>query len=236
MKRKLLSGFLVCCVTISAYCQNFIPTAERFSGKKTAYVNLEDGTKVEGIIDDLDRKKGLVEEVTIKPTGSKKKKTYKAEDITSMYLPVSGIENLTNRIEQVTDINKYSSTGVNMELINKGYALLEKTSVKVKKKTQPLLVQLLNPSFSSKIKVYTDPAAGESSGWNVGGLQLTGGDDKSYYVQIGEAVAERMKKKEYDEQYAKLYQGCPALIAKVKENLKWSDFDKHLYEYTTACK
>jgi hypothetical protein len=236
MKKKFLLGIVASCFSLGAYSQNFIPTAERFSGKKIAYINLEDGTKVEGTIDDLDRKKGLVEEITIKPTGSKKKKTYEAEKIKSMYLPITGIDNLANRIDQATDINKYSSMGVNMELINKGYALLEKTNVRVKRKTQALLVQLLNPAFCTKIKVYTDPYAGETAGFGVGGLKLTGGDDKSYYVQIGDAVAERMKKKEYDEEYTKLYQGCPALIAKVKEKLKWSDFDKHVYEYTTECK
>lgn len=235
MKRRILLSLVVCTFSFGAYCQSFIPSAGLYSGKKIAYITLEDGTKVEGTIDDIDRKKGLVEEITIKPTGSKKKKKYKAEAVKSMYLPISGLENLGNRIEQVTNISKFSSMGVNMELINKGYAYLETTVAKVKRKNRPLLLQLLNPAFSSKIKVYNDPTAGTTSGHNIGGLQLTGGDAKSYYVQVGDEIAEQLKSKKYKSKYAKLFEGCPGLVAKIKVKPKWAEFDKNVYEYTTDC-
>lgn len=74
MKRTILLSLALCGISYANYAQSFIPAFDRFSGKEVAYIYLENGTKIEGAIDDIDRKKGLIEEVTILPTGQKKSK------------------------------------------------------------------------------------------------------------------------------------------------------------------
>jgi hypothetical protein len=236
MKKILLFITSLSCFSIASFAQTFIPAFDRFSGKEVAYIYLEDGSKVEGTIDDIDRKKGLIEEVTILPTGQKKKKTYEPKDIKTMYLPASGYFKMVNSMDQAFNAQKWKNNDVNMEIINKGYAYFEKTKVYVKKETQELLMQMVNPSFSSKIKVFHDPLAQESMRFGVAGVTLAGGDDKSYYVQVGKEVAERIKKKEYDDEYLRLYKDCPELLKKIKDDHRWVNFDKHLLEYTTSCK
>lgn len=236
MKRTILLFTSFSCVSLATLAQSFIPAFDRFSGKEIAYIYLEDGSKVEGTIDDLDRKKGLIEEVTILPTGQKKKRTFEPKDIKTMYLPASGYFKLANAMEQSFNAQKWKSNDVNMDIINKGYAYFEKVKVAIKKDTEDLLMQMVNPSFSSKIKVFHDPLAAESMRFGVAGITMAGGDDKSYYVQVGKDVAERIKKKEYDDEYLRLYKDCPALLAKLKSDHRWTNFDKHLLEYTTSCK
>lgn len=236
MKKTLLLLTSFSCVSLATLAQSFIPAFDRFSGKEVAYIYLEDGSKVEGTIDDLDRKKGLIEEVTILPTGQKKKRKLEPKEIKTMYLPASGYFKLVNSLDQAFDAQKWKNNDVNMEIINKGYAYFEKTKVKVKKDTQELLMQMVNPAFSSKIKVFHDPLAQESMSFGYAGITMAGGDDKSYYVQVGNEVAERIKKKEYDDEYLRLYKDCPALLAKLKSDHRWTNFDKHLVEYTTSCK
>ncbi|CAH0996061.1 hypothetical protein EMA8858_02191 [Emticicia aquatica] len=236
MKKPLLFLTTLSCISFSNFAQSFIPAFDRFSGKEVAYIYLENGTKVEGTIDDLDRKKGLIEEVTILPTGQKKKKTFEPKDIKTMYLPASGYNKLANSLDQAYNAQKWKNNSVNMEIINKGYAYFEKVKVKIKKDTEELLMQMVNPSFSLKIKVFHDPLAQESMRFGVGGITMAGGDDKSYYVQVGNEVAEKLKKKDYDDEYTNLYKDCPTLLQKLKSDHRWTNFDKHLLEYTTICK
>lgn len=217
------------------FAQSFIPAFDRFSGKEVAYFTMENGTKIEGIIDDLDRKKGLIEEITIIPTGEKKKKKLLPKDIKSMYLPGSGYNKVVNAFDQATDAQKWKNNDLNMEIINKGYAYFEKVTTQLKRDTEVLMLQLLNPAFSAKIKVFHDPLAQESMGLGVAGVTLAGGDEKSYYVQVGNENAKRIKKKDYDDEYLILFKSCPNLLKNLKEDHRWSNFDKHLVEYTTKC-
>lgn len=236
MKKTILIIATFSSISLTSFAQSFIPAFDRFSGKEVAYIYLEDGSKVEGTIDDIDRKKGLIEEVTILPTGQKKKRTLEPKDIKTMYLPASGYFKMVNSMEQTFNAQKWKNNNVNMDIINKGYAYFEKTKVHVKRDVQELLMQMVNPSFSSKIKVFHDPLAQESMRFGVAGITMAGGDDKSYYVQVGNEIAERIKKKEYDDEYLRLYKDCPVLLAKLKSDHRWTNFDKHLLEYTTECK
>jgi len=97
------------------------------------------------------------------------------------------------------------------------------------------LLQLVNPSFGKKIRVYNDPWAGETASVGVAGIKVAGGNEKSYYVKNGDEVAYRIKKKEYSKQYKKLYNNCKA-VSKKYPKVKWDDFAKHIAEFTTECK
>ena len=235
MKKTLLLLVSLSSFSLVAFAQTFIPAFDRFSGKEIAYIYLDDGTKIEGTIDDLNRKKGLIEEVTILPTGQKQKRKIEPKEIKTMYLPASGYNKLFSSLDQTFDAQKWKSNDVNMEIINKGYAYFEKVTVQLKKETEDLLMQMVNPSFSSKIKVFHDPLAQESMKFGVAGITMAGGDDKSYYVQVGNTVVKKIKKNDYDDEYVNLYKSCPALLEKIKKHPRWVNFDKHLLEYTTLC-
>ena len=69
---KLVMAFAVVFLTANvAMAQKFLQGAFTFSKKKTSYITLNNGETVEGILWDLDRKKGNIEEITIKKTDSK---------------------------------------------------------------------------------------------------------------------------------------------------------------------
>ena len=135
MKKTLFFLASFSCVSLATLAQSFIPAFDRFSGKEVAYIYLEDGSKIEGTIDDLNLKKGLIEEVTILTTDQKKKLKLEPKDIKTMYLPASGYFKLVNSIEQNFNAQKWKNNDVNMDIINKGYAYFEKVKVKVKKDT-----------------------------------------------------------------------------------------------------
>ena len=122
------------------------------------------------------------------------------------------------------------------EILGRGYAYFEKVDVQVKKKKNfVLMMQLLNPSFSSKIKVYHDPYAAETMSVGVGPVS-TGGDDKSYFIHVnGEDRAYKMEKKDYKEKFEELFGDCSAVMKKYGAKIKWSEFPEALHMYSTEC-
>lgn len=232
MKKIALLLCLFNCTNI--YAQLFAPAFNQFSVKKPAYLTMEDGTRVEGIINAISDKNGLIQSINITPTGGGKKITLKADAITSMYLPMSSFSKLDNSINQA--FNKYVlDKDVNTDIINEGYLYFEKTRVVKKNRVEELLLQLVNPSFSNKIKVYDIPLSKETLSTEVKGVTITHDENKSYFIKIGDATAVKLNKRDYNEAYAALYKDCPALLTKLKNNHRWSKFDEHLWEYTTQC-
>jgi hypothetical protein len=196
---------------------------------------LEDGTRLEGTLDDLDRKKNQIASVTIRDSSGTKRKLM-PEQIRNMYLKPSAYSKSMTDIDAATKVQKWDNDYVNSDIMKKGYVYFEKAKVEIKNESSTLLLQLLNPGYSSKIKVFYDPYASETGGIGYAGLSITGGDDKSYYVQVGDNTAKRIKKKDYDTAYKTFYADCPDLLNKLEKNLKWTDFAKHVYTYSFDCK
>ncbi|MFN8346672.1 MAG: hypothetical protein U0X91_16835 [Spirosomataceae bacterium] len=230
----LFSAVLATTLWTKAFSQDFIPAYDRFSGKETSYIMLEDGSKAEGTLEDLDRRKGLIEEVVIKDANGKKLK-FKPEQIKAMYLMPSGFSKLSTNMDVGTKVKKWDAKYIDSEIIKKGYAYFEKAKVVLKKEPEMLLMQLLNPGFNSKIKVFHDPFAAETMRVGFGGLTMAGGDDKSYYVQVGDLPAKKLKKKDYDDEIKVMYSNCPVLVKKIGEKIRWTEFAQHVYEYTFDC-
>jgi len=232
MKKSILTLSTLLVLTGSLLAQNFLTPVWTFSHKKTAYITLKDGTTVEGTIKDLDRKKGTIEEVKLKDSDGKSIKL-KPEDINFMYLPQSGASKLSNSLGFLTDATKWDNEDLDQELFGRGYVYIESSSVMIKKKRMDLLMQLLNPHFSGKIKVYADPWAGETMSLGIGPVDMVGGLAKSYYVKKAKAkAAVKLKKKDYDNEFQGFYSSCKTVA---KMSPKWADFVSHVHTFATAC-
>jgi hypothetical protein len=96
-----------------------------------------------------------------------------------------------------------------------------------------VLLQRINPGFDHRIQVYPDPYAQETSGVAVGGVQATGGVEKSYIIVKDGATPVLAKKSDYDKQYAELFGDCATMPA--VEKLDWKDFGDHVQAYDQAC-
>ncbi|KAA1244492.1 hypothetical protein [Aquimarina sp. RZ0] len=214
--------------------QDFLPGFNGFSKKKTTYLHMSDGTVVKGNLKKLKYEKGLLEEIKIKDLKDQKVKI-KPKDINFLYLPPSGLAKLANFDKMIGDARTWNNKNLDQNLFKDGYAYFEKSDVRVKKKTKTLMVQLINPSFSEKIKVYQDPYAKKTTSIGVGPLKA-GGIAKSYYVKKGDEIAIRLKKKDYDQEFKLFFGDCPAIIEKYGSDIKWSQFALHVFEYNELCK
>ena len=154
-----------------------------------------------------------------------------------MYLPPSNIAKIGGAFDFMENPDLWQSADLDKDILGKGYVYMEKSEVRIKKKTRTLMMQLVNPSFSNKIKVYDDPMAKETMGLGVAGVNVVGGDEKSYFVKKkGEKVAFKLHKKNYKEEFKMIFGDCKEVMKKYGKDPRWGDFETHVWEYTQACK
>ena len=236
MNKKALILFLAILVSWSLESQNFLDGSFTFSNKKLSYITLKDGKEISGFIDDIDRKKGLIEEIVIKDQ-DKKKIVLKPDDVKYMYIAPSGFDKFRELDKKMNDATEWTEDqSMHNEFVKKGYVFFENAEVVIKKKKLTLLLQLLNPGFAKKIKVYFDPYASETMAVGIGGITVAGGDAKSYYFKKGDAAAFKMQKKNYEEEFDNLYGDCPDLKKEFGKKIGWSNVEQHVFFYSEKCK
>jgi len=197
---------------------------------------MDDGTEMEVKLKGYKVQKGLIKEIKVRDEADKKIRIDPAK-IKHMYIPPSKLAKFNQKLDAATDLTKIQDGELNQTYLTDGYVYMEKSVVQIKKKSQgSYVMQLINPAFSGKIKVYADPNAKETFSVGVGGMTLAGGLDKSYYIKkASEDVAIRFYKKDYKKQFNELFADCPSLIEKYGSSPKWEDLEQVIYEFSTDC-
>ncbi len=235
MKKTILTlALIVAIFQVSLNAQKFLKPFESISHKKITYIVKEDGSEIQGTVKKVKRKKGLIKEINIKNKKGEKL-TIPIEDIKYAYLPQSGWDKFMKADDFITDATQWEDGLYDKDRIKKGYAYFEKAEVKVKKKKMTLLMQLLNPGICSRMKVYHNPFAGETAGLGVAGVQVAGGKDKSYYVQLDNDTAFKVSKGKYKKTFADIFGSCKKVM-KQYSKAKWSKFEEAAFKYNTECK
>lgn len=231
---KNLTYIVLLFFATSVIAQEFQTPSFTFSHKKKAYLTLSGGEEIIGTIDKIKRTKGLIEEIRV-IDGSGSKRKLSPSDVSYMYLPPSGLDKVGNAISTATDTQKWSKSKLDEDLLNQGLVYFEQATVRIKKKTETLLVQLLNPRFSARVKVYHDPKAKETASIGVAGFNVTGGIAKSYYIQKeSDAAAYLFDKAGYKKEFS-VFWNCSAMEGYTSEEKAWRELAKHVATYTTEC-
>lgn len=230
MKKVLLSIVIAVVAFAPAFCQQLLPAMDRFSDKKPGYLITMKGERIEFTLKDLDRKKGLIVNVEGKTLDGKKFEMDAAE-IKELALAPSDWAKLGSTLNATQSVLTATKTDINK--LNPDLVYFFQENIGDKKNTTALL-QLLNPQFSSKIRIYHDPFAAETAGVGIGGIQVTGGIDKSYYVKVGEKTR-RIFKRDYDKDFPLFFNSCETLTKKYKD-FAWRDFPDHVFFFENDCK
>jgi hypothetical protein len=99
------------------------------------------------------------------------------------------------------------------------------------------LMQLLNPGFDTRVKVFADPNAQKTGGLAIGGIRVSGGEDRSFLMVKGDQQAVVVKKSSYRRNFEDLYGDCPAMVKTFAgEKIQWDDLAAHVFAYDSACK
>ena len=233
-KHFALIALFVFAVSTSLISQKLLKPFESVSKKKTSYIIKEDGTEIQGEVKKLKRKKGLIKEINIKGENGKKV-TIPIEDIKYAYLPQSGWDKFMKMDDFLVDATQWEDGLYDSERLKEGYALFEKAEVIVKKKKRVLLMQLLNPHGCDRVKVYHNPFATETGGLAFGGVQVTGGKDKSYYISLDDDTSFKLGKKKYKKMFDKVFPDCKDVKEEYGKK-SWNKFEQAVFAYNKTCK
>ena len=129
MKFKISALAILFMAFTAVQAQQLLSPSFSYSGKKTSYITLADGSEVQGTIKDIDREKGLIEYIKIED-GAGKKHKLDAEDIQFMYLPPSGADKLSQKTAFLTDTKKWNNEKLNQDLLSEGFVFFELADVK----------------------------------------------------------------------------------------------------------
>ncbi len=211
----------------------FLSPSFAFSRKKTSYITLKDGTELKGNYLSAKFKKGLIMVIKF-ADGEHGVRKIAAADIEHMYLMPTNLDKLSKKISFFEDIKNWNNQKLEQDLIGGGYVYFESVDVMVKKKKMTMLMQLLNPAFSAKVKIYHDPRAKETASIGVGGLTLAGGYAKSYYIMKDtDKTAFLIKKGVYKKEYSLLWKGCDVMKT---DDVSWYNLIRDILKYTDHCK
>ena len=197
-------------------------------------VKLKSGEEVKGKFKGGSLLNGYLNKVAIVGEDDEKVK-FKPEDIERLSVKSSGLAKLAMIMESSSSVKEMTNANYD-EIVNREYVIFE-SGLKASKKDKARLLQLLNPGFDDKIKVYADPEANETGGLGLGAIQLTGGADKSYlFIKAGDKAV-KVKKGSYRRNFDELYADCPDMLKVFAgEKIKWADIAGHVFAYNEACK
>lgn len=233
--KKLLLAVATLAFALSSNAQQFLRPFEGISTKKVSYITFEDGTELETPIKSVKRKKSLIKGFSYKDE-NKNKIEVPIEDIDFVYIPQNNLDKLNKFTDFAHDPAQWTRSPYDEERFEKGYAYFEKVPVMIKKKKMDLLLQLLNPTNTSRIKVFHDMRAGEAGGFGMGGFQIQKSIDKSFYIQKDNATVERVHKSDFKKEiFQELFGDCEATVTKYGDKPKWKDFDQMIYFYNENC-
>ena len=222
---------------VAAHGQGFIQPldADEISllGNKPCIVTLKSGEEIKGEFKSAVLLSGYLDKISVVTAGGAKAK-FQPEDIVSLKVKAGTLAKLSMVTESASSIKELTNANFN-EIIEREWIIFE-TALKAKKKDKARLMQLLNPGFDKKIKVYADPEAKETRGLALGGVQLTGGEDKSYLLVKDGTKAVKAKKKSYRDNFGELYATCPKMLTVFEGNkIKWADVAGHVFVYNQVC-
>lgn len=182
-----------------------------------------DGRDVAGTVPSCMLNMGQLQSITIKDAAGEKHK-FKAEELSEVRVKPSKFMNVTTMLSQ-PNMSKFLKQDFG-EVLNREWVFYVQTSPPGKDKK--VMMQLLNPGFDKKMKVFQDPMA----------QQTGGGDDKSYFVvKAGSGEAIKVKKNMYKkEALTTVFGDCKVMVEFYSgDKMRLEDFAEHVFIHDQLC-
>ena len=232
MKKTLSISLFLCLYALGGlFAQQFIEPVENPMSKE-CYLTLKNGVETKCEFKTAVYSNGMKSMTIVDENGVKIK--YKAAEVEKLRIKMSTLAKIGTIVTGSGSITEAAKLDVN-EIIEREFIIYEQALLP-KKKDKYALLQLLNPGFDDRIKVYENPMD-EESGIAVGGLQVTGGEDKSFLVVKDGEKSMKIKKGSYKKDFSMLFGDCTQMLKIFSdEKIKFQDMAVHVLYYNLNCK
>ena len=234
MKKLICSSvclLMLCSIQLSG--QGFIKAVDN-PWSQECYVTLNNGEEYKGKLSSAVFSGGSVRSLTVKHEDGTKHK-YKAEDVKRLLIRFGELAKIETIMEGTTSIQELLELDFN-EIIQREYIIFEQALLP-KKKNKYALLQLVNPGFDNRIKVYENPTGQETGTMSVGDVAVTGGKERSYLVVKDGEKSVKVKKGSYKKSFSKLFADCEEMMKMYgQRKVKFNDMAYHVLHYDIICK
>lgn len=232
IKNILLASLAIGLLTIETlFAQGFIAPVEDLTSAQ-CQVTLHNGEAFSGKIRMAMIVNGTLRSINVKKENGEKGK-YKAEQIKMLRVKMTGLAKIDAFVNSTSSIKEMQNTNLE-EVIDREYVIYEQALLP-KKKDKFALLQLLNPGFDERIKVYHDPAAKETKGIGVAGVKLTGGEDKSYLIVKDGDKSMKIKKGSFKKVYPELFGDCEKMTDFGNDKIKFGELAGYVAYFNKNC-
>ncbi|MBN1198004.1 MAG: hypothetical protein JXA23_01540 [Bacteroidales bacterium] len=220
--------FVFAFATCDLLAQAFMPSYSPGVGYKQGYVLLSDGSRINGTFLSIFSLENITK-LTIKDSTDTKHKLT-GDQIDKVYVKLDGADKFLMASSGSSSIQAMKNVDFK-QIFSADYYIWEHSTDQ--KKGKDKVLQLVNPGFDSKIKVFRDPSAGQTAGVSVGGVSLAGGLEKSYYIEKeGTDIAFIVSKGKFKDQFTELFGNCPTLVEALQgKKPNWEDFPAYVFIY-----
>lgn len=157
------------------------------------------------------------------------KTKYKASNIQQLKIKVDGLAKIEIIADQSENITKLAKSNFK-EVVDRDYIYWQR--VKDPSKDKYTLLQLLNPGFDSRIKVYDLPNS-KSGETTIDDIAVSGGEATAYMV-VKDGNSMKITKKKYKKEgFNLLFGDCKLVVDECKPDFK--QFATHVFIYDENC-
>jgi hypothetical protein len=168
--------------------------------------------------------------LTVRDTVTGEKLKFKAEQVARLRIKIDALAKMEMLADKTSNLKKLRDADFS-EITDREYAYYDQ--VQIPGKDHFVLTQLLNPGFDSKIRVYDKPMA-KTGETEIGGIAVSGGQAKAYYV-IRDGVTTEITRGKYAKAFFPLlFSDCPDLVAAFPDP-EFADFAEHVLYFEKFC-
>ena len=228
---KITAFLMLVIINTTSFGQGFITPVEEVPLSNECYIIKIDNSRLEGKVRSYDMEEGIKAITFLDTNGNKIK--ISAEEIKEYGVKSTGLVKMELMAESTETIKKFTKADFN-ETAHREYIIYQQALMPGKKDKYALL-QLLNPGFDNRIKVFQDPFAAETNGLSLGIVSISGEEDKSYLF-VKDARAFKVKKGTYKKNFDDIFGDCVKMMqAYGGEKLKFKNAAEHVWVYDHAC-
>jgi hypothetical protein len=233
MKKTMSISLFLCLFALGGvFAQQFIEPVE-YPMSKECYLTLKNGVETKCEFKSAIISNGIKSMTIVDENGVKIK--YKAAEVEKLRIKMTTLAKIGTIVEGMESITDAANLDVT-EIIEREFIIYEQALLP-KKKNKYALLQLVNPGFDDRIKVYENPMGQESGGLSLGGVKVTGGEEKSFLVVKDGDKSIKIKKGSYKKDFSMLFGDCTEMIKILSdEKIKFQDMALHVLYYSLNCK
>ena len=208
--------------------QGFTEPFTDFFSERQCYVITNSGERIVGWLRSATESRGFITRLSLKDVDDRVHK-FKAEDLQSFSVKPDFVSKLSAVAESSNSIREILDTN-HEDILERGWIHYDTQNMPRRKRKMALL-QLMNPTFDEHIKVYYHLNGSKSMPVSLGGINLTGGEERTFWVVKGDSKPIIVRKASFKKYYNLLFADEPDMFKRIGGKPDFEAFAQYIQTY-----